>query len=160
MAALKMGAKSVDPNRGTLNSTIWTIVEANTGIICACLPMLKNPVSKLFPTFFPHDRASADTPSARLRHHIHTSEHPGWQHFDTARQEYARPEPRVNARNLKQSSSNEEISLNTILKTTNIDVEYTDPIFQGTSLPQHNASNGPLTIPRAVHRSNNFATRY
>lgn len=39
-------------------STIWTTIEANTAIICACLPMLKSPLAALFPRLFP--RGSAD----------------------------------------------------------------------------------------------------
>jgi len=33
-------------------STMWTIIEANTGIICACLPMLKVPLTLIFPRIF------------------------------------------------------------------------------------------------------------
>jgi hypothetical protein len=35
-----------------LPATVWSVVEANTGIICACLPMLKQPLSILFPRLF------------------------------------------------------------------------------------------------------------
>jgi len=28
---------------------VWTLIEANTGIICACLPMLKRPLTFLLP---------------------------------------------------------------------------------------------------------------
>jgi hypothetical protein len=31
---------------------VWTLIEANTGIICACLPMLKQPLTILFPRIF------------------------------------------------------------------------------------------------------------
>jgi len=53
MTTLNSGSKSVDQTYGTLNSTIWTTIEANTGIICACLPMLKGPLTSLFPWLFP-----------------------------------------------------------------------------------------------------------
>nr|KMM68404.1 hypothetical protein CPAG_04731 [Coccidioides posadasii RMSCC 3488] len=32
--------------------SVWTLVEANTGIICACLPILKGPLGRLFPRLF------------------------------------------------------------------------------------------------------------
>ena len=53
MTTLDTGSKATDQVFGTLNSTIWTTVEANTGIICACLPMLKKPLTVLFPKIFP-----------------------------------------------------------------------------------------------------------
>ena len=31
---------------------VWTLIEANTGIICACLPMLKVPLTIIFPRIF------------------------------------------------------------------------------------------------------------
>lgn len=31
---------------------IWTLVEANVGIICACLPMMKQMLRKIFPRLF------------------------------------------------------------------------------------------------------------
>lgn len=31
---------------------IWTLIEANLGIICACLPVLKKPLARLFPRIF------------------------------------------------------------------------------------------------------------
>jgi hypothetical protein len=38
---------------GTLESTLWTNVEANTGIICACLPAFKTPMKRVMGYFFP-----------------------------------------------------------------------------------------------------------
>lgn len=58
MTTLNTGSKAKDQIYGTLNSTIWTTIEANTAIICACLPMLKSPLATLFPRLFP--RGSAD----------------------------------------------------------------------------------------------------
>lgn len=31
---------------------IWTLVEANLGIICSCLPVLKKPLGRMFPRLF------------------------------------------------------------------------------------------------------------
>ena len=58
MTTLDTGSKAKDQMYGTLNSTIWTTIESNTAIICACLPMLKSPLATLFPRLFP--RGSAD----------------------------------------------------------------------------------------------------
>ena len=58
MTTLDTGSKAKDQMYGTLNSTIWTTIEANTAIICACLPMLKSPLTALFPRLFP--RGSGD----------------------------------------------------------------------------------------------------
>lgn len=58
LLCLNTGSKAKDQTYGTLNSTIWTTIEANTAIICACLPMLKSPLAALFPRLFP--RGSAD----------------------------------------------------------------------------------------------------
>ena len=57
MTTLNTGSKAKDQIYGTLNSTIWTTIEANTAIICACLPMLKSPLATLFPRLFPRGSA-------------------------------------------------------------------------------------------------------
>ena len=53
MTTLDTSSRASDQTFGVLNSTIWTTVECNTGIICACLPMLKKPLTLLFPRIFP-----------------------------------------------------------------------------------------------------------
>ena len=53
VTTLQPSSTSPDQIYGTLISTIWTTIEANTGIICACLPMLKKPLTMLFPRLFP-----------------------------------------------------------------------------------------------------------
>lgn len=60
MATLNASSKSQDLTYGNLNSTIWTTIEANTGIICACLPMLKAPLTALFPNLFPRGSYQCD----------------------------------------------------------------------------------------------------
>ncbi|MCJ1305691.1 hypothetical protein MMC08_008507 [Hypocenomyce scalaris] len=52
MTTLDPASKSADQTYGTLISTTWTTVEADTGIICACLPMLKTPLALMFPHIF------------------------------------------------------------------------------------------------------------
>lgn len=49
MTTLDPASKSADQTHGTLVSTTWTTIEAGTGIICACLPMLKAPLTLIFP---------------------------------------------------------------------------------------------------------------
>jgi len=60
MTTLNASSKSKDQTHGSLNSTIWTTIEANTGIICACLPMLKAPLTALFPKLFPRGSYQCD----------------------------------------------------------------------------------------------------
>ena len=57
---LAASAESPDPTWGVIPATIWSVVEANTGTICACLPTLKKPISLLFPRLFP--TSSRSTP--------------------------------------------------------------------------------------------------
>jgi hypothetical protein len=45
-------ANDPDPTWGPIPATIWSVIEANTGIICACLPMLRAPFVRLFGSLF------------------------------------------------------------------------------------------------------------
>ncbi|KAM0268244.1 hypothetical protein ACHAQH_010021 [Verticillium albo-atrum] len=53
---------------------MWTLVEANLGIISACLPVLKQPMAKLFPRVFGSTRKNtyyiADTPSGQKGYNL------------------------------------------------------------------------------------------
>ena len=60
MTTLSFSSTAADAANGTMISTIWTIVEANTGIMCACSPMLKTPLVRLFPHIF--SRSSSGSP--------------------------------------------------------------------------------------------------
>ncbi|KAM5454668.1 hypothetical protein MaudCBS49596_001965 [Microsporum audouinii] len=53
MLTLNTSSKASDVNEETALSTLWTTIEANTAIICACLPMIRIPLSKLIPSLFP-----------------------------------------------------------------------------------------------------------
>lgn len=46
---LARSAKAGDPTWTPVPATVWSVVEANTGIICACLPMIKGLVFAIFP---------------------------------------------------------------------------------------------------------------
>ncbi|KAI9846164.1 MAG: hypothetical protein M1837_004278 [Sclerophora amabilis] len=52
MVAMRSGVRSTDPTYGTVEATKWTDIELNTGIICACLPALKAPLTRPFPRLF------------------------------------------------------------------------------------------------------------
>ncbi|KAL8916255.1 MAG: hypothetical protein Q9208_008610, partial [Pyrenodesmia sp. 3 TL-2023] len=41
MTTLSRGSKNPDTTYGTLEPTLWSNIEANTAIFCACLPTLK-----------------------------------------------------------------------------------------------------------------------
>ena len=43
-----------------LPATVWSVVEANTGIICACLPMIKSLVFTIFPALSSRSRTDVD----------------------------------------------------------------------------------------------------
>ncbi|KAI4197259.1 MAG: hypothetical protein LQ350_006032 [Teloschistes chrysophthalmus] len=45
---LPLASKTPDPTHDTMLSTLWSNVEANTGILCACLPTLKKPLANLY----------------------------------------------------------------------------------------------------------------
>lgn len=51
MTTLKTGAKSLDPTYFGVDTLMWTGVEANVGIMCACLPLLRPLLNKVFPWF-------------------------------------------------------------------------------------------------------------
>ncbi|KAL9035102.1 MAG: hypothetical protein Q9214_006742, partial [Letrouitia sp. 1 TL-2023] len=59
MTTLKVSSKAMDATYGTMVSTLWTTVETNTAIVCACLPTLKAPLAKWFPRLFSRSTASA-----------------------------------------------------------------------------------------------------
>ncbi|PLB44215.1 plasma membrane Pth11-like protein [Aspergillus steynii IBT 23096] len=52
MWAMVASTKTHDPTWGSFDALIWSAIEASTGIICACLPMLKHPIQKLLPGWF------------------------------------------------------------------------------------------------------------
>ena len=81
MTTLKTGAQAEDTIFGTLNSTIWTTIEANTGIMCACMPMLKAPLMTLFPRLFRQSNYDPREPSGphRLPSDVTDPRSPGYK---------------------------------------------------------------------------------
>ncbi|KAF2112844.1 hypothetical protein BDV96DRAFT_496939 [Lophiotrema nucula] len=49
---LAESAGDPDPTYGPIPATYWAVIEANAGIICACLPMLRQPFLRLFGPLF------------------------------------------------------------------------------------------------------------
>lgn len=58
---LAKSSQSKDVTWGYIPPTVWSVVEANTGTICACLPMLKGPLSSLFPRIFGTEHSSSSS---------------------------------------------------------------------------------------------------
>jgi len=52
MTTLDTTSKSPDPT-WEVGATTWTIIEPNIAIICACLPLFRMPLARLFPKLFP-----------------------------------------------------------------------------------------------------------
>ena len=51
MTTLKTGMKAKDPTYFGVETLMWTGVEANVGIMCACLPLLRPILNKVIPWF-------------------------------------------------------------------------------------------------------------
>ena len=62
MTTLGHSSKAQDKNKDTIVSTIWTLIESDLGIICACLPMMRTPITLLFPYLFPSKGYSTTSP--------------------------------------------------------------------------------------------------
>ncbi|KAL1859228.1 hypothetical protein Plec18170_002344 [Paecilomyces lecythidis] len=52
VAVSQTSARELDLSWDFIPRSTWTLVEANIGIICACLPTLRYPLSRLFPFLF------------------------------------------------------------------------------------------------------------
>lgn len=55
--SLYLGSKTTDPTWDFVGVAIWTSIELNTAVICACLPTLKPLASRLFPRLLPSSRS-------------------------------------------------------------------------------------------------------
>ncbi|KAF6222086.1 hypothetical protein HO133_001172 [Letharia lupina] len=146
MTTLKTGSKAKDQIYGTLNSTIWTTIEANTAIICACLPMLKSPLTALFPRLFP--RGSADDYSngsnAARRRGATTQDrtsppaaYDGWGRLESKKpSQRTRMSTMISTAPARKGSSlgsssedtfrtdSQDVPMGNISKTTHVDVQY------------------------------------
>ncbi|KAF7117306.1 hypothetical protein CNMCM5793_006055 [Aspergillus hiratsukae] len=50
--ASSASGKTRDPTSGPIPATIWSVIEANVGIICACLPVYHQPLQWCLPRLF------------------------------------------------------------------------------------------------------------
>ncbi len=161
MTTLDISSKSNDQTYGTLNSTIWTTIEANTGIICACLPMLKRPLSCLFPKAFPRKSGNASYPSSGFRTLSRQRNSPvatynnGWSHLDSKTQPpLSKSSDNTVVGKTSDGSGDKEygierhdIPLASITKTTDVGVRYINDQHDQALSPnskKHTRSNSNL----------------
>lgn len=124
MTTLDQGSKALDQTYGTYISTIWTTVECNTGIICACLPMMKAPLTWIFPKLFPqsiHEMRACPTKLTCVLHRTRRRKS-GWS-LSEERKGTKRGSSTVVAEN---SSREGMIEMDRITKTTEIQVDFAD----------------------------------
>ena len=161
MTTLNISSKSHDQTYGTLNSTIWTTIEANTGIICACLPMLKKPLSCLFPQAFPRQPGNSSYSSSgfrtlsRQRNSPVATHNNGWTHLDSKTQP---PLSKFSDKTVVGKTSDgsgdtefgterHDIPLASITKTSDVDVRYVNDQHVPALSPnskKHTRSNSNL----------------
>jgi hypothetical protein len=55
-----------DPTWGPIPATIWSVIEANAGIVCACLPMLRGPFLRVLGPLFGSRRGTSKRQSYQL----------------------------------------------------------------------------------------------
>ncbi|KLJ13381.1 hypothetical protein EMPG_11670 [Blastomyces silverae] len=81
MTTIIGGSNAHDRSTDTVSALLWALVEANISIICACLPMLRTPLSMLFPNLFPPFHYGGETlshqSSITAAETTETAEHPG-----------------------------------------------------------------------------------
>ncbi|KAJ3534469.1 hypothetical protein NM208_g7528 [Fusarium decemcellulare] len=59
MRATTLGFSTTSPDTTyDITSTLWTVIEENVAIICACLPMCRMPLAILFPSLFAGSKTS------------------------------------------------------------------------------------------------------
>ncbi|GIC93624.1 putative plasma membrane protein Pth11-like [Aspergillus udagawae] len=52
ITTLNVATNHLDTTWNSIGSSMWTVIESNLGIICACLPALRPPLSFFFPRLF------------------------------------------------------------------------------------------------------------
>ena len=159
MTTLDISSKSNDQTYGTLTSTIWTTIEANTGIICACLPMLKKPLSCLFPKAFPRQSGNSSYPNSGFRTLSRQRNSPvgtynnGWTHLDSKTQPRKSSDDTAVGKTSgvsgdgKYGIERHDIPLASISKTSPVDARYVNDQHAPTLSPnskKHTRSNSNL----------------
>ena len=167
MTTLKTGGQAKDQTYGTLESTIWTTIEANTGIICACLPMLKAPLAHMLPCYSAKGSKQSSADSARPKNRTSVTAKtycktsaPLWDNhgmpirpqqngFPASR---TRPSSHIAAygadKPFDDFSDESYFELdrvarprNVITKTTSVNVQYADDHWRTTPMPQRSKPN-------------------
>ncbi|KAJ5194221.1 hypothetical protein N7491_001557 [Penicillium cf. griseofulvum] len=69
ISTLVQSATDADPTSGPIPATIWSVVEANTGIICTCLPVFRHPLQFFFPHLFSSSQQTTNPYSQHVTHH-------------------------------------------------------------------------------------------
>lgn len=128
MLSLDSASRSDDPNYGTFNSDIWTSVEANTGIICACMPMLKAPLTLFFPRFFSSGGPTSCDASGARRY----SSRPGLRKLDGTFEDTIRLE---HGSQLRPGSRGHDFSESYHVAGASADSAERGQSFQGRDLP-------------------------
>ncbi|RHZ52698.1 hypothetical protein CDV55_103566 [Aspergillus turcosus] len=59
--------KNKDPTSGPIPATIWSVIEANVGIICACLPVYHQPLQWCLPRLFGSQHSAHPSACSRSR---------------------------------------------------------------------------------------------
>ena len=172
MITLDTSSKAPDATYGSLRSTVWTTVEANIGIICACLPMLKAPLATIFPKLFPRGsyREYSDGSDRRPRcpslpHHTSAAAYNGWGRY--IEKKPSQTSVRMSGNTVtgttppgKYSSNNSsnpafcmngsDVPLGQIAKTTHVNVQYADKKYAAEYSPNdshHTRSVSNLVSP-------------
>ena len=71
--ALKQREILTEHAGGPIPATTWAVIEANSGIIAACLPLLRQPFVNIFGRFAPTTRRTADSNGGYVQNYGHGS---------------------------------------------------------------------------------------
>lgn len=108
MVMLRSSAKTTDPTWGSMEALIWTEIEANTSVVCCCLPALRVPFINLWRRIRGGGHRP-DTPPQMMRaQHDYTWDGP---HQPTTAVGPSRPAPTYQPKDKSQSPSDASRSL-------------------------------------------------
>ena len=172
MITLDTSSRATDKTWGNLHSTVWTTIEADTGIICACLPMLKTPLATLFPRLFPRGKYANGSDGSGSIRHVHGIAFPrkptsAYDDWGKLKETGAYPvDTRMSGSTIegnmppgkisRNDSSNgglgmhgEDVPLGQITKTTHVNIQYGDD----RCFPGYNANDNQhsRTVSDLVH---------
>ncbi|KAH1544943.1 hypothetical protein KXV92_003685 [Aspergillus fumigatus] len=64
ITTLNVATNHLDTTWNSIGSSMWTVIESNLGIVCACLPALRRPLSFFFPRLFSRLHKSSAAPAS------------------------------------------------------------------------------------------------